>query len=115
MKKVFTYNLWLEENLGKNSSKNKIKQGEQKLFKKYEKVSKNYLLKNLFQNTCIIKSEKCKYLETKDLVTIYYDELTDLFAIVDSKINCFLDFGIATKVQYAEIFAYNSSVTIKRQ
>ena len=49
------------------------------------------------------------------MVTIYYDELTDLFAIVDSKINCFLDFGTATEVQYAEIFAYNSSVTIKRQ
>ena len=46
---------------------------------------------------------------------IYYDELTDLFAIIDSKLNCFLDFGIATEVQYAEIFAYNSSVTIKRQ
>ena len=33
--KVFAYNLYLEENLGKASSKNKIKQGESKLFKKY--------------------------------------------------------------------------------
>ena len=30
--KVFGYNIYLENNLGKNSSKNKIKQAEQKLF-----------------------------------------------------------------------------------
>jgi len=94
--KVFAYNLYLEENLGKDSSKNKIKQGEQKLFKKYGETSKNYLRENLFQNPCIIKSEKCKYLDTENLVTIYYDELTDLFEIVDLKKNCLLDFGIAT-------------------
>ena len=37
---VFGYNLYLEENLFKDSSKNKIKQGKQKLFKKYGKESK---------------------------------------------------------------------------
>jgi len=110
---VFGYNLYLEENLGKDSSKNKIKQGEQKLFKKYGKTSKKYLRKNLFENPCIIKSEKCTYLDTDDLVTIYYDEFTDLFAIVDLKKNCLLDFGIATEVKYAEIFAYKSSETLK--
>lgn len=41
--KVFGYNLYLENNLGKDSSKNKIKQGEQKLFKKYGETSKKYL------------------------------------------------------------------------
>jgi len=113
--KVFGYNLYLEENLGKDSSKNKIKQGEQKLFKKYGETSKKYLRENLFENTCIIKSEKCKYLDTDNFVTIYYDEFTDLFAIVDLKENCLLDFGIATEVKYAEIFAYKSSETVKRQ
>jgi len=113
--KVFGYNLYLEENLGKNSSKNKIKQGEQKLFKKYGETSNKYLRENLFENPCIIKSEKCRYLDTDDLVTIYYDEFTDLFAIVDLKKNCLLDFGIATEVKYAEIFAYKSSDTLKRQ
>ena len=49
------------------------------------------------------------------MVTIYYDEFTDLFAIVDLKENCLLDFGIATEVKYAEIFAYKSSETVKRQ
>ena len=112
--KVFAYNLYLEENLGKASSKNKIKQGESKLFKKYGETSKNSLRENLFQNPCIIKSEKCKYLDTENLVTIYYDEFTDLFAIVDLKKNCLLDFGIATEVKYAEIFAYKSSETVKR-
>ena len=33
--KVFGYNLYLEENLGKTSSNNKLKQGASKLFKKY--------------------------------------------------------------------------------
>jgi hypothetical protein len=111
--KVFGYNLYLEENLGKDSSKNKIKQGEQKLFREYEDTSKKYLRENLFENPCIIKSEKCTYLDTDNLVTIYYDEFTDLFAIVDLKENCLLDFGIATEVKYAEIFAYKSSGTLK--
>lgn len=31
----------------------------------------------------MIKSEKCKYLDTDNFVTIYYNELTDIFAIVD--------------------------------
>ena len=44
-----------------------------------------------------------------DFVTIYYDELTNLFAILDKKSNYGLDFGIATEVKYAEIFAYKSS------
>ena len=114
-KKVFAYNLYLEENLDKASSKNKIKQGESKLFKKYAETSKKYLRENLFQNPCIIKSEECKYLDTENLVTIYYDEFTDLFAIVDSKKNCLLDFGIATEVKYAEIFVYKSSETAKRE
>ena len=103
----------MEQNLGKDSSKNKIKQGEQKLFKKYGEKSKNYLRENLFKNPCIIRSEKCKYFNTDNFVTIYYDELTDLFAIVDLKENGLLDFGIATEVKYAEIFAYKSSGTVK--
>ena len=49
MKKVFTYNLWLEENLGKNSSKNKIKQSEQKLFKNMKKYPKTISEKIYFK------------------------------------------------------------------
>lgn len=111
--KVFDYNLYLEQNLAKNSSNNQLKKGKQRLFKKYCKESQQYLRENLFENQCIIKSEKCKYLDTNNFVTIYYDQLTDLFAIVDSKKNCLLDFGIATEVNYAEIFAYNSSGTVR--
>ena len=54
-------------------------------------------------------------MDTENLITIYYDEFTDLFAIVDLKKNCLLDFDIATEVKYAEIFAYKSSETVKRQ
>ena len=49
------------------------------------------------------------------MVTIYYDEFTDLFTIVDLKKNPLLDLGIATEIKYAEIFAYKSSETVKRQ
>ena len=65
MKKVFTYNLWLEENLGKNSSKNKIKQSEQKLFKKYEKVSKNYLLKIYFKILVLLNQKSANIWKQK--------------------------------------------------
>ena len=63
----------------------------------------------------MIKSEECKYLDTEKFVTIYYDELTDLFAIIDSNKNLVLNFGIATEVKYAEIFAYKSFGTVKLQ
>jgi len=52
-------------------------------------------------------------LDTDNFVTIYYNEFTDLFAIVDSNENRLVDFGIATEVKYAEIFAYKSSGTVK--
>jgi hypothetical protein len=54
-------------------------------------------------------------LDTDNFVTIYYNELTDLFAILDSNKNTVLDFGIATEIKYAEIFAYKSSGTVKLQ
>lgn len=56
--KVFTYNLYLEKNIGDTWLRNKIKQSESKLFKKYGETSKNYLRENLFQNSCIVKLKK---------------------------------------------------------
>jgi hypothetical protein len=90
--KVFQYNLFIEENFSKDSPKKKLKKGEEKLFKKYGENSKKYLRENLFENPCIIKSEKCQYLDTDDFVTIYYDEFTDLFVIVDLKKKLFVGF-----------------------
>jgi len=110
---VFGYNLYLEEDLSKNASKKEVIKAKDNLWKKYKSASQEYLRENLFRNPCIIKSEKCKYLDTSDYVTIYYNQLTDLFAIVNQKSNCLLDFGIATKVKYAEIFAYKSSGSLK--
>lgn len=43
-----------------------------------------------------------------NFVTIFFDQLTDLFAIVDSKQNKLLYFGLASESKYAEIFAYKS-------
>lgn len=97
--KVFGCNLYLEENLNKDSSKNKIKQVKQTFFKKSRKTLKRYLRENLFENPYIIKLEKYKYLDMDDLVTIYYDEFTDLFAIVGLKESCLLNFGITTEVK----------------
>lgn len=110
---VFNLNLYLEGNLAKNASAQEVKDAEQKLFEDYEKSSKEYLKKELFLNPCCVKLEKCTYLNFKDPVTIYYNHLTDFFAIVDSKKNRVLDFNIATETKYAEIFAFKSSGTLK--
>jgi len=91
---IFGYNLYLEENLSKTASKTEIPEAKEKLFRKYAEESREYLRENLFRNPCIIKSEESQYMDTNDFVTIYYDELTNLFAIVDSESNRLLDFGI---------------------
>ena len=104
----------MEENLAKNSPLKQLNEGKKRLFKKYEKDSKAYLQENLFRNPCIIKLQDCKYSTIDSLVTIYYDEFTDLFAIVNSN-NYLIDLGIATKLNYAEIFAFKSSGVLKKE
>ena len=98
-KKIFAYNLYSEKSIAKDSSKNKIKQVESKLFKKWRETLKKYLRENLFQNPCIIKLEEYKDLNTENLIIIYYNKFTDLFAIVDLKKNSLLDFNIATEIK----------------
>ena len=112
---IFGYNLYLEENLSKNASKNQINKAKNKLFKKYKKISKNYLREKLFENPCVIKLENCRYMNNYNFVTIYFDHLKDIFVIIDSKSNSLLDFGIANKINYSEIFVYKSfgSVNLK--
>ena len=66
---VFGYNLYIEYNLPKTASKKKIRNSKDKLWKRYAEESREYLRENLFQNPCIIKSEKCKYLDTSDFIT----------------------------------------------
>ena len=61
----------------------------------------------MFENESIIKSEKYYNLDSNEFVTIYYDALTDSFAIVDLKTNFLLEFGIASEVKYTEIIADN--------
>lgn len=109
---VFNYNIYLEENISKNASKKEIKEAQNSLWKKKQKESQEYLRENLFQNPGIIKCEDCTYSEMRDRVTIYYDELKDIFAIVNSKTNNLLDFGIATELKYSEIFACKSLGTL---
>lgn len=110
---VFGYNLYLEENISKNASNKEVRKAKESLWKKYAKESREFMRENLFQNQCVIRSEECKYENTNNFVTIYYDVLTDLFAIVDQKSNYLIDFGIATEVKYAEFFAYKSSGSVK--
>jgi len=112
---VFGYNICLEQNLSKNSSKTKIKRDKQKLFKKYVEASKKFLRERLFQNPLIIKLENYKNLDMGNRVIIYDDALTDIFGVVDLKTNYLLDFDIATEVKFAEIFAFGSLDTVERQ
>lgn len=51
--------------------------------------------------------EKIRYRDFKPAI-IYYDVLTDLFAIVDLKSNNLLELAIASELDYADIFAYKS-------
>ena len=51
----------------------------------------------------------------RDRLTIYYDELKDLFAIVNSKTNKLLDFGPATESKYSEILAFKSLATVTEE
>jgi tRNA uridine 5-carbamoylmethylation protein Kti12 len=88
--------LYLEQNISPTSSDKKIKKAEQKLFKKYQAISKQYLRLNLFENHLVIKVDKVRYMDFEKFVTIYYDHLSDLFAIVDSA-NYLIEFGIATE------------------
>ena len=55
-----------------------------------------------------MKATQCRYRDNFGLVTIYYDQLTDLFAVVDSTSNRLLEFAIETEIDYADIFGYKS-------
>lgn len=82
--KVFNYNLVIEENVSKDSNKNRIKRAEKSLFKRYGSKAKSDLRVRLFQNSFVIKASGCRYRDRAGYVTIYYDFLSDIFAIVDS-------------------------------
>lgn len=41
-------------------------------------------------------------------MTIYYNSLSNIFAIVDSQSNKLLEFSVVTEIDYADIFRYKS-------
>jgi len=104
----FDVNLYLDNNISKSASDEEIDKAKDKLFREYGKKSQEFLRVKLFRNPCIIKLLDCKFANSEGLkpipVTIYFDQLTDLFAIVDKK-NVLIDFGVATELSFAEIFA----------
>lgn len=57
------------------------------MFKKKQKEAEKHLRAILFENPMVIKLEKCKFSEANQDVTIYYDQLKDIFSIVDSQKN----------------------------
>lgn len=85
----FDVNLYLDNNLSKSTSAKEIDKAKDKLFREYAKKSQEFLRVKLFRNPCIIKLLDCKFATDEGLepipVTIYFDQLTDLFAIVDKK------------------------------
>jgi len=109
-------NLYLDNNLSKSASDEEIDKAKDKLFREYGKRSQEFLRVKWFRNPCIIKLLDCKFENSEGLkpipVTIYFDQLTDLFAIVDKK-NVLVDFGVATGLSFVEIFAYKEKDTAK--
>ena len=106
--KVFGYNLILEENVSKEANRKRVKRAEKRLFKTYGSKSEAYLRGRLFENPTVIKALGCRYREKSGFVIIYYDFLSDLFAIVDSQSNKLLEFGVASEIDYVDIFRYKS-------
>ena len=106
----FDVNLYIDNNLSKSASDEEIDKAKDKLFREYGERSKEFLRVKLFRNPCIIKLLNCKFETDPISVTIYFDQLTDLFAIVDKK-NVLVDFGVATELTFAEIFAYKEKDT----
>ncbi len=106
--KVFGYNLLIEENVEKDANRNRKKRAEKRLFKTYGSKAQYDLRLRLFENPFVIKARECRYRDRLGYVTIYYDILRDLFAIVDSKSNKLLQFSVATEIDYADIFRYKS-------
>ena len=106
--KVFGYNLIIQENIPKDANRNRVKRAEKRLFKTYGFKAQSDLRYRLFENPCVIKASECRYRNKSGNVIIYYDVLTDLFAVVDSKSNKLLEFSVATEVDYADIFRYKS-------
>jgi hypothetical protein len=106
--KVFGYNLVIEENVPKDANRNRKKRAEKRLFKTYGSKAQSDLRVRLFENPFVIKARGCRYRDKSGYVTIYYDFLSDIFAIVDSQSNKLLEFSVATEIDYADIFRYKS-------
>ena len=106
--KVFGYNLLIEENIPKDANRNRIKRAEKRLFKTYGSKAQFDLRVRLFENPCVIKASNCRYRDRSEDVIIYYDVLTDIFGVVDSKSNKLLEFSVATEIDYVDVFRYKS-------
>jgi hypothetical protein len=106
--KIFGYNLIIEENVSKDDNRNRVKRAKKRLFKTYGDTSESFLRVTIFENPCVIKASGCRYRDRSEYVTIYYDALSDIFAIVNSQSNKLLEFSVATEVDYADVFRYKS-------
>ena len=98
----------IEENVGKNDTKNRIKWAEKRLFKTYGPKRDAELRIRLFENSCAVKIKGYRYRDLNEFVIIYYDILNGLFGVVDTNSNKLIDFSIATEVDYTDIFRYKS-------
>ena len=56
----------------------------------------------------VVKNNNCLYRNHPQSVIIYYDILSDIFGIVDSRSNKLLEFSVATELDYTDIFRYKS-------
>jgi hypothetical protein len=106
--KVFGYDLFFEENIPKDANRDRIKRAEKRLFKTYGSKAQSDLRVRLFENPCVIKASECRYRDRSGYVIIYYDVLSDIFAVVDAKSNKLLEFSVASLIDYADVFRYKS-------
>lgn len=111
---VFGYNLLIEENLGPNDNKSRQARARKRLYNNYKLDAVEYLRTRLFENPFTAKIENCRYRDYRGKVIIYYDILTDLFAVVGQdyeNFNELLEYGISSNLDYIDIFNFKSIFT----
>lgn len=104
-KNFFGYNPMVEFKLSRSASAKQLENAKNKLYNKYGKASQRTLRIKVFENSSTSKLTHLPYLSTKKFVNVYYNVVSDRFAIIDEINNTLIDFGIGNKVLYAQVFA----------
>lgn len=95
----------VEFKLSGSTSSKQVEHAKNKLYKKYGKASQRTLRIKVFENLSTSKLTHLPYLSTNKFVNVYYNVVSDIFAIVDESRNTLIEFGVRSKALYAQVFS----------